>query len=134
MKKFLLLFVFAAMLACDSEGEGGDLSQGVGPWNLINIKGGIDGIDTDIDRDQITWSFNDLSLTLFVVNNIGGIPTGVDAGEHDFSIEESGNELFLYIDGEEYGALTIGTNSLTVDQTVTSNGTSADEYTLRFVR
>ena len=95
---------------------------------------GVDNIDVDIDRDQITWSFNDLSLTLFVVNNIGGIPTGVSDGMHEFSIEESANELFLYIDGSEYGALTIGTNTLTVDQTVTSNGTSADEYTLLFVR
>ena len=134
MKKFLVLLVFVALLACDSEGEGGDLSQGVGPWNLINIKGGVNNIDTDIDRDQITWSFNDLTLKLFVVNNIGGIPTGVTDGMHSFSIEESGNELFLYIDGSEYGALTIGTNTLTVDQTITSNGTSADEYTLLFVR
>ena len=134
MKKILLLFVFAGLLSCELDSEGGELSQEVGPWNLINIKGGIDNIDTNIDRDQITWAFNDLNLKLFVVNNIGGIPTGVSDGEHDFEIIESGNELFLYIDDEEYGALTIGTNTLTVDQTITSTGTADDEYILLFAR
>ena len=134
MKKFLLFVFIASILSCNSESDGGDITQGVGPWNLVNIKGGVNGTDTDIDRGAITWVFNDLNFTLFVTNNIGGIPTGIDDGEHDWRIEESGNEEFLIIDDVEYGAITLGSNTLTLNQNITSSGSASDKYILRFVR
>ena len=134
MKKILLLIAITTLLSCDSDSDGGDLSQGIGPWNLINIKGGVNNIDTDIDRGQITWVFNDLTNKVTVTNNIGGIPTGISDGEHDFRLERSGNDDFLIIDNDEYGALTIGTSRLTIDQTITSTGNAPDEYILLFAR
>ncbi|NNC71086.1 MAG: hypothetical protein HKN90_09725 [Flavobacteriaceae bacterium] len=134
MKKFLLFIFMVGILSCTSDGDGGDITQGVGPWNLVNIKGGVNGSDTDVDRGQITWVFNDLNGKLFVTNNIGGIPTGVDDGEHDFRVESSGNEDFLIIDDEEYAAMTLSTTTLTLNQNITSTGSASDKYILRFVR
>jgi len=134
MKKFLLFVSIISLLSCNSDSDGGDITRGVGPWNLVNIQGGINGTDTDIDPGQITWVFNDLNFTLLVTNNIGGIPTGIDDGEHDWRIETSGNEEFLIIDDVEYAAMTLSSNTLTLNQNITSTGSASDKYILLFRR
>ena len=134
MKIKILLFLLLVVCSSCSVSDDGGGDQGIGPWNLINIKGGVDDSETDIDRGAITWVFDEINLKLFVTNNVNGVPTGVEDGEHDYRLEQSGNETFLIIDDEEYGALSIGTRSLTIDQTITSAGTSDDEYVLLFVR
>ncbi len=133
MKKIFLFLSLIFILSCSVDDDGGG-DQGVGPWNLINIQGGVNGSDTNVDRGAITWIFDEFNLKLFVTNNIGGIPTGVDDGEHDYRVETSGNESFLFIDDVEYGALSFGSNSLTIDQNITSSGTASDKYVLLFVR
>lgn len=132
MKKLLfILLIFVIGCSVDDDGNSTQPSAG---WSLINIKGGVNNTDTDLSSDQIVWIFDEGNGTLIVENNIGGIPTGIDEGTHTFYLETSENITFLFIDNEEYGAISVGNNILTIDQNTTITGTASDKYELLFVR
>lgn len=95
-----------------------------GTWNLKNLSVGFAGLDEDFSAETITWTFNSQNQTIIVNNNDTAASTKCffDNGTYNYSIAKVSNQKYLNIDNDEYGGLTILTNTLTIDQNKISNG------------
>jgi hypothetical protein len=99
----------------------------VGTWNLINVNGGLIGIDIDYTIGEVKWTFDDGSQELTIENNIlttgpEDIYAGLDSGIYNYEIQEIGDTEKLFIDGNERGTILIMDNSLIIDDGVALDG------------
>ena len=84
MKNILVALCLTLMfMNCKSDDDSHDNSGTLqGEWSLVNVSGGLAGVDDNFDTGVIVWSFNQETLTLTVTNNnteivvYDGLPTG----------------------------------------------------------
>ncbi|MDO7171685.1 hypothetical protein [Mariniflexile sp. AS56] len=105
-------------------------------WHLINVSGGIAGVDNNFDLNKIVWTFDDETHTLTVSNtNTTDVEDGFDTGEYTYSVTEDANkEQFLTIESNEFGHMTISETELIINQNMTTNGSGADGFMYTFKR
>jgi len=105
-------------------------------WHLINVSGGIAGVDNDFVMDKITWNFNEATgkLTVKNTNTDETIEDGLNTGTYTFSVTEVGSDKFLVVNSNEFGGLTFTETQLAIDQNKISNGTGADGFIYTFKR
>ena len=103
-------------------------------YNLINVSGGIEGVDDYFESGTIIWSFNDETGILTVVNeNIDDTKQdGLDSGDYNYSVLNSGDNSFLIIESNELGLLEYITNNLIINENKTSEGSGADGFIYTF--
>lgn len=103
-------------------------------YNLINVSGGIEGVDDYFELGTITWTFNDETGILTVVNeNIDDTKQdGLDSGDYNYSVLNSGGNSFLIVDSNELGSLEYITNNLIINGNETSEGSGADGFIYTF--
>ena len=133
MKKVVYILVSVLLLSCSLNDDGNTPTRDA-KWSLINISGGIAGIEIILDKGQITWVFDEANNSLIVEVNIDDPLIGLSEGTYSYDLETIGNELFLFVDSSEFGAITISDTQLKIDQNITSTGTTADMFLFRFVR
>lgn len=135
MKKlrFLLLLLSPLLLAFQCDDDPSDDTP-AGTWSLVNVSGGIAGVNHDFPEGMITWKFRleNGGSTVTVTNN------NTDAEAEDFF--DTGVYNYRYvdntipnscehtteIDGIDFGCQRQRGNSLTLTQQ------SSDGYTLKF--
>lgn len=88
-------------------------------WDLININGGLSGVDQRFDRGEVTWEFDTEKVD--IQNNSDVEPMiGFETGTYDYSILESEIYMAQYeleINGNTLGPITyLSQDSLIVDQ------------------
>ncbi|WP_411030630.1 hypothetical protein [Spongiimicrobium sp. 3-5] len=138
MKSKLLAFVLCCigfLFGCNSDDSINlPLEVFTAEWHVSNISGGLAGINDDYVQGTIIWSFTPDSGTLEVENNnnTDTIYDGLPSGTYEYSILDVDGELFMIIDNQEFGGIASTTNSLTIDQNQTSNGSGADGFILQF--
>jgi hypothetical protein len=137
MKRYLIfaLICVVTLTNCSISNNDSYSQQVYKPlWNLTNVSGGIAGVDNDFDLEDIVWSFNEATSTLTVTNNNtdDSIEDGLTSGNYDYSVIESGDNLYLVINSNEFGGLTISENLLVIDQNMTTSGTGADGFIYTF--
>jgi len=137
MKPYLLVALVSIMFLtnCSIEDNGNDNTSKVTTlWNLINVSGGIAGVDNNFDMGDIVWTFNEVTSTLTVNNNNSddGVEDGLNSGSYPYYVYESDEALFLIINTAEYGGFTVLENQLIIDQNSTSTGSGADGYVYTF--
>ncbi|WP_242094998.1 hypothetical protein [Aestuariivivens sediminicola] len=106
-------------------------------WHLVNVAGGISGVDDDFDLETIIWSFNDEDGILTVENNNTDITKadGLDSGTYSYLISVVDSENFIRIDDAEMGQLYFESqNVLVIDENETSTGPAADGFIYTFER
>ena len=106
-------------------------------WHLINVSGGIAGVNDSFSLETIVWSFNEDTFILTIENNNTDDTKqdGHDSGEYDYSIVTENNEEFIVLDGTEIGAIYLTSqNILVIDENVTSSGAGADGFLYTFQR
>lgn len=97
------------------------------------MSGVFAGLDEGFSAGTITWMFNSQNQTIIVNNNDTASTKYIfDNGAYNYSIAKVSNQKYLNIDNDEYGGLTISTNTLTIDQNKISNGVGADGIILYF--
>lgn len=103
-------------------------------WHLINVSGGIAGIDEQFELGTIVWEFNEDTSTLTVTNNNenSNVENGLDTGTYEFSVLNVDNKTYLVINSNEIGSFEISQNILTINQNEMSNGTGADGFIYTF--
>ncbi|MFH6768348.1 hypothetical protein V8G56_06350 [Gaetbulibacter aquiaggeris] len=65
-------------------------------------------------------------------NNTNAVEDGLDSGTYRYDLLDDGKNIFLIIDDNEFGGLTLSNNILTIDQNLRSTGTGADGFIYSF--
>jgi hypothetical protein len=105
-------------------------------WSLINVSGGFSGVNKQFELETIIWHFNEetSSLTVINANEDESIEDGLNSGIYTFYVLNTNDKSFLIVDNNEFGNLVIDTESLTINQNITSEGDGADRYLYEFQR
>jgi len=86
-------------------------------WNLVNINGGLAGVNTDFPVGSIIWEFDAAKVN--VTNNnplMGSMYDGLGTGTYDYSIQDLNGFKTLKVDKQELGTVYIQGNKLVTDQ------------------
>lgn len=105
-------------------------------WNLINVSGGIAGVNEDFQSGTITWTFDEPTETLTIFNNNTNvnIEDGLDSGTYSYSILNVEDKSFLVLDSNELGSIELTTNQLTINENIKSESNVADGFIYLFSR
>lgn len=86
-------------------------------WDLVNINGGLAGIDIDFPPGSITWDFDESNVK--IINNnpyMNAIYDGLSSGTYDYLINEINGYKTLEVDEQDLGGTYILNDELIVDQ------------------
>ena len=103
-------------------------------WHLINVTGGIGGVNENFEPNTIVWSFNETTAKLTVTNDNPDdtIEDGLDSGTYDYSIINANGESYLVINDNELGELSFSQTGMGINENVKSTGTGADGFLYLF--
>lgn len=136
MKRYLLILFFSlALTNCSINSNDTNQPQVITVyWNLVNVSGGVSGVDIDYGTGDIVWLFDEVNTTLTVTNTNtdDSLEDGLDSGTYPYSVIDDGHDLFLSINATEFGNFTVTGNQLVIDQNITTSGTGADGYVYTF--
>ncbi|MEC3908859.1 hypothetical protein VOI54_17660 [Tamlana sp. 2201CG12-4] len=136
MKYLFIIICLITLTSCSISDDTPDNEVSITQWSLINVSGGLAGINTDFESGIIVWRFNNLDGTLSVLNNNddNSLEDGLDSGTYNHLFIEKDEDLFLTIDGIEYGLVTISedTETFILNQNITSTGSGADLFIYTF--
>ncbi|WP_298900902.1 hypothetical protein [uncultured Psychroserpens sp.] len=133
MKKYSYLLVFTLLaFACynDDDSTQNNEPSLFGEWSLINVSGGLIGVDQDFDSDLIIWDFNQDTMQLTITNNntdadFDGWPTGV----YNYTVSSTDDGLTIVIENFSMTVVTLTSTSLTLDE-----GIAVDGFLFKFNR
>ena len=134
MRRSLILFVLSVstlLVGCSSS-DGIENNPIAGIWDVQNISGGFAGINDDYPQGTILWSFDAQNSKLTITNNntTNTLYDGFESGEYAYSILHLDKNLYLQINGQEFGGVVISQNELVINQNITSTGSGADGFVL----
>lgn len=144
MKKTLFLFLtftfttLTSLTSCSlsNDGDNGPTTIIITEWNLVNVTGGIAGVDNAFTIGDITWFFDNSLLVLSVTNsNTADLEDGLDEGNYNISYLEQNGNLFLVVEDFEFGQITFsGTDNedMTIDQNSLTTGQGSDGFVYTF--
>ncbi len=131
----LITITFISSCSVDDSGNSNDSASEqitIPQWNLINVQGKTADIKHNFKLGDIVWTFDQFTGTLSISNNNTNknLEDGLASGEYTFIFtENTSKELFLIIDGNDYGKLIFSgenNSTLTIDQSYTVKGFTAD--------
>lgn len=123
---YLLLFTFA-VFACNTDDDGTPDNDFPleGQWSLVNVSGGLAGVDEDFEMGLITWDFEIQTQQVTITNNnTGSVFDGLPTGVYDFQVLTNGEISSLILD-DSYSMVII---TLTTSQLVLDEGVAADGF------
>lgn len=136
MKFKFICFVVASFLffSCSLENDANEPVPTKTLYHLVNVKGGIAGVDEDFEVNTIVWFFDTTTSTLEIDNNNSDStkPDGLDTGDYSYSIIEANAKEYLVVDDNEIGSIYFDNSFLIIDENDLSNGTGADGFTYTF--
>lgn len=111
----------------------------INEWNMINVTGGVSGVDHDFQIGDIVWVFDNNNSILNINNNNenADLEDGLDSGNYNLFFHEHNEDLFLIVEGVEFGEIKISgddNDDMTIDQNSLSTGTGSDGYVYTFKR
>lgn len=127
---FLVLILFTFSCNSDDDAQQNIDSALQGTWSLVNVSGGLAGVNDDFEIGTITWNFNEdnLELTVTNTNTTTVIYDGFPSGTYDYELltptEESAS---VTINSFEYRITTLTSSLLLLDE-----GVAADGFLLTF--
>ncbi|MDU8886134.1 hypothetical protein RXV94_08185 [Yeosuana sp. MJ-SS3] len=130
MKKLLLILVTCA-LCLSSSCNNDNANTKTETWFLVNISGGIAGINENFEKGIIAWTFNEEGSALTVENTTGST-NGFESGTHSYRILRTNGKKYLIVENNEIGGMIETENQLTIDQNMQSGGSGADGFILLF--
>ena len=129
MKKTTLIIILLLItISCNSE----DTLKVDNSWNLINVSGGIAGIDENFNKGEVKWTFNEGNSTLKVVKNTSDPYSGIADGTYTYSILTNNDHFYLIIDSQEKGSIITTGSFMEIDENRQSTGTGADGFIYQF--
>ncbi|MFD2788341.1 hypothetical protein KCTC52924_01157 [Arenibacter antarcticus] len=136
IKILLLIILVGSLKGCSREKEESTFEFMEGKWELLHISGGFAGIDEDFEPGSIVWNFHTDSGTLIIENmsNSDALYKGLPTGDYSYSVIIAKKNLFLEVNSQEFGGLTLTNNQMVLNQNIITNGSGADGFILRLKR
>ncbi|WP_431133263.1 hypothetical protein [Psychroserpens mesophilus] len=103
-----------------------------GTWSLINVSGGFAGVNQDFEAGIITWTFDNQSQELTIINtNTEAVFDGYPSGVYDFQVltPEDGFITIVLDDSVE-----LDIDTLTNHQLILDEGIAFDGFSYTFVK
>ena len=137
MKNTIYILTFTLlMLSCNTDDNSQQNAEPTigGQWNLVNVIGGLAGVDDDFEVGLIIWDFNEDNLELTVTNNntANVIYDGLSSGTYDYEVlSTTGEAAYLVIHnfGINHEIITLNASQLVLEE-----GVAADGFLLTFSR
>ncbi|WP_405574871.1 hypothetical protein [Winogradskyella sp. Asnod2-B02-A] len=130
MKNTIYILTFTLlMLSCNTDDNSQQNAEPTigGQWNLVNVTGGLAGVDDDFEVGLIIWDFNEDNLELTVTNNntANVIYDGLSSGTYDYEVlSTTGETAYLVIHnfGINHEIITLNASQLVLDEGVVADG------------
>ncbi len=100
-------------------GEGGGPNNGLaGTWYLTNVNGTLSGINEDVSRGEVAWTFDEGSSLVTVVNNLEDFELLwlLESGIYSYEITTTNDVETIAVDDINLGNLSIFDGVLNMDQ------------------
>lgn len=130
MKRFYLVLLSIILFSCSSDDDNNVALTLLGSWNLVNVSGGITGLDEDIDRGAVVWDFDTASGMVTIVNNstTTSANTLLASGTYTYSVSDAADANILAVNEVDYGRLNLENTVFTITES------AIDGFTFRFER
>lgn len=131
MKKSLAIFILSLFsitnTGCDNDDSVTVPFELEGEWNMVNVSGGILGIDVDFEANEVVWNFNLNRGEVRIENSISTqdprqIFSGLSSGTYSFELKKIQNVLILFINGNRMGFLFVSNTILSINDGVATDG------------
>lgn len=130
---FYALTFMLLMFSCTSDDDNQNTEATLnGSWHLVNVSGGLVGVNDDFDTGLITWIFNEnnLELTVINTNTTDVIFDGLASGTYNYQpLTTTGENTDIVVDFFSFRITTLTTVQLILDE-----GIAADGFLLTFSR
>ncbi|GAA3580329.1 hypothetical protein [Snuella lapsa] len=106
-------------------------------WHLVNVTGGISGVDEQFSLDTVVWVFDEVNGKITVTNSNDDPEKedGLDSGVYDFSIQTIDGNTFLTVGNTEIGGITFPSlEEMILNENETSSGPGSDGFIYNFQR
>ncbi|MEM7298336.1 MAG: hypothetical protein AAF391_08740, partial [Bacteroidota bacterium] len=82
-----------------------DIQNLLGEWNLMNINGGLAGLNNQFEQKGIIWNFSASNVTITNSNQDPNKYSGFESGTYEYSVKDSEftDTKVLEIDGQTLG-------------------------------
>ncbi|GAB4232992.1 MAG: hypothetical protein Tsb0034_06040 [Ekhidna sp.] len=88
-----------------------------GAWHLMNVSGGLAGIDDRFEKEEIVWDFNEKKVEIKNTNTDETKQDIFESGTYTYGITKEFEGYHLQIDDNNLGLITfLSTDSLIIDQ------------------
>ena len=118
MKHFVCILLFLA-IGCsedDDTSPNPNLSGVQGEWNLVNVTGGLIGLNENFEKGVIVWEFNEGKKILKITNNnTTNVYDVLPSGTYAYSILTVNDSKELIIDDKNIGNFELTTDQFTID-------------------
>ncbi|MDI1256027.1 MAG: hypothetical protein PSV16_07980 [Flavobacterium sp.] len=132
LKSIAALLLVASIWSCHRDDDNNNVPENlIGHWKLVNVSGGIAGINQPITDGAVTWEFNS-NNTVTIVNAGDDDYTGLASGTYPYAfvnsdVPESCAEKLAINNTQSGGCLTF-----TTDGKMLISDNYADGFTLEF--
>ncbi|MFC0603324.1 hypothetical protein [Winogradskyella pulchriflava] len=130
---FYILALMLLTLSCNSDDDNHQTNIPTldGEWSLVNVFGGLAGVDDDFDVGTIIWDFDEdnSELTVTNTNTANVVYDGFPSGTYDYELLTTDGDTSIIIN-----TFTYRITSLTSSQLVIDEGIALDGFLLTFSR
>lgn len=139
-RKFLACAVILlTLISCSlsNDNNDGPTEIVITNWNLINVTGGIAGVDHNFEIGEIIWFFDEINDVLSVTNNNpdDSLEDGLDTGNYHLLFQIIDDKIYMFVEFNEFGELIISgidNEDMTIDQNSLSTGQGSDGFIYTF--
>lgn len=83
---------------------------------MTQISGGLIGIDNTFNKGEITWTFDEVTQGLMIVNNSTNDYTVFDSGNYTYTIQNEEGYDSILINNINLGVIDISLSAIKIDQ------------------
>lgn len=131
--KIILLLIVGSLITGCSENSENSTPTLAGEWKLINVSGGLLGVNDNFSPGLIKWQVDTVAQTVTVVNNNTNTAAQdiLESGVYPYTLQADTNGICtetFNVNNMDMGCFSVSPNNLVITYNY------ADGFTLNFVR
>lgn len=112
----MILLISALCVGCSNDDNKTSILNG--KWDLVNVSGGLLGVDQDFEKGTIVWDFNESDQTVTISNNneLQDVYDGLPSGTYPYNVSAPADADVLIVNEINLGLIDLKMNSFTVEE------------------